>query len=87
MKYLKMKITASLLAAACLTGMAMPVAEAATTWQKILYGAAAIALISNYYSILTITMVCSSFPSASSRPVSTNRPKRTTGYRKYTETW
>ena len=52
MKYLKMKITASLLAAACLTGMAMPVAEAATTWQKILYGAAAIALISNYYSNL-----------------------------------
>lgn len=52
MKHLKMKITASLLAAACLTGMAMPVAEAATTWQKILYGAAAIALISNYYSNL-----------------------------------
>lgn len=52
MKNLKLKITASLLTAACLTGMAVPVAEASTTWQKILYGAAAMALISNYYSNL-----------------------------------
>lgn len=53
MKQWKKKMTAALLAVACIGGLAMPAeVEAATTTQKILYGAAALLLISNYYKNL-----------------------------------
>lgn len=47
MKQWKKKMTAALLAVACIGGLA-----AATTTQKILYGAAALLFISNYYQRL-----------------------------------
>ena len=53
MKQWKKKMTAALLAVACISGLAAPVeVEAATTTQKILYGAAALLFISNYYQRL-----------------------------------
>lgn len=52
MKFLKKKILALSLASLCLTGtVAMPLTvEAASTTEKLLYGAAAMLYISNYYS-------------------------------------
>ena len=53
MKQWKKKLTAALLAGVCVSGLAMPAeVEAASTTQKILYGAAALLLISNYYKNL-----------------------------------
>lgn len=53
MKQWKKKMTAALLAVACIGGLAAPAeVEAATTTQKILYGAAALLFISNYYQRL-----------------------------------
>ena len=51
MKLLKKRVTAALMAAVCLTGLAAPVTvEAATTTQKLLYGTAALLFVSNYYT-------------------------------------